>query len=321
MWRRGWCRNPRLYAPQQSHLVDQDSLDCSRGLGSAWEPVDAAADQPPHPSAMSTRQPLRLFAPQPQLAPAGLGFVASSSAGGSGAGGGSFSGPPRPDRTDPPTGQERTVSYQPEERYWTDYLRIALPVIGLLLLIGLFWYWANSIIGDGDDDEPTSTTVALANVDEINAPATPPPPTATAASLTPAAGAPPASTPTPPTQQRTAQQPSNQDAAEVETPAVAPAQDQQPSGQNDAEDSQPPPGGYPTYPVGTTVVTTAEVNMRDAATTEGNVVSTLPAGTSLEITGPFEDAGELDWWPVSNPATNQTGFVREDFLEAQDQAQ
>ena len=32
--------------------------------------------------------------------------------------------------------EERTVSYQPEERYWTDYLRIALPVFGLLLLIG-----------------------------------------------------------------------------------------------------------------------------------------------------------------------------------------
>ena len=214
------------------------------------------------------------------------------------------------------------MSYQPEERYWTDYLRIALPVIGLLLLIGLFWFWANSIIGDGDDDEPTPTTVALANVDEINAPATPPPPTATAASLTPATGAPPASTPTPPTQQQTARQPASQDAANAaETPAVAPAQDQQPAGQNDGEDSQPPPGGYPTYPVGTTVVTNAEVNMRDAATTEGNVVSTLPAGTSLEITGPFVDAGELDWWPVSNPATNQTGFVREDFLEAQDQAQ
>ena len=27
------------------------------------------------------------------------------------------------------------MSYQPEERYWTDYLRIAFPVLGLLLLL------------------------------------------------------------------------------------------------------------------------------------------------------------------------------------------
>lgn len=52
------------------------------------------------------------------------------------------------------------MSYQPEERYWTDYLRIALPVVGLLLMLGLFWFWAASLIGDEDDDDPTN----LANV-------------------------------------------------------------------------------------------------------------------------------------------------------------
>ncbi|MCO5176399.1 MAG: hypothetical protein M9890_05415 [Thermomicrobiales bacterium] len=41
IWRRGWCRNPVLYAPQQNHLVFEDDLDCERGMGNYWEPADA----------------------------------------------------------------------------------------------------------------------------------------------------------------------------------------------------------------------------------------------------------------------------------------
>ena len=47
MWKKGWCRNPLLYSPQQSHLVGEDDLDCNRGMGSYWEAIDApAADDP-----------------------------------------------------------------------------------------------------------------------------------------------------------------------------------------------------------------------------------------------------------------------------------
>jgi hypothetical protein len=227
----------------------------------------------------------------------------------SGVGGGSASGgppqanPPRSERPGPPSGQERIVSYQPEERYWTDYLRIALPTIGLLILLGLFWWWAKELIGD-DDDQPPTPSPAVAVVDEVNA--TPPPvaPTATSAALTPEAGAPtatavPAQTePTPTTPEDAEEPPAADDAADAGT---------------DAADAEPL---LTTYEVGAQVVTTEDVNMRTEPI-EGEVVVVVDANTPLVVTGEFFNApgGERDWWPVRNEETGQEGFIREDFLE------
>ena len=63
-----------------------------------------------------------------------------------------------------PRGQERVVSYESDERYWTDYLRVALPVVGLLLMLGLLFWWANSIIGDEQGTQPTSTVASETNI-------------------------------------------------------------------------------------------------------------------------------------------------------------
>ncbi len=57
IWRKGWCRNPLLYAPQQSHLVAEDDLDCSRGLSDYWEAGDGTGPNAGVNLAMSGRDP------------------------------------------------------------------------------------------------------------------------------------------------------------------------------------------------------------------------------------------------------------------------
>ncbi|HET7095494.1 MAG TPA: hypothetical protein VFI22_18530, partial [Thermomicrobiales bacterium] len=119
--------------------------------------------------------------------------MASSNVGGGGAGsGGSEREPGRPER---PPGENRPISYQPEERYWTDYLRIALPVIGLVLLIGLLWYWASSLIGGGTAEPPVTPSI-IAGITPINQATPMPTPSPTAVALAP--------TPLPPTPTATA---------------------------------------------------------------------------------------------------------------------
>jgi hypothetical protein len=190
--------------------------------------------------------------------------------------------------------EERTVSYQPEERYWTDYLRIALPVVGLLLLIGLLWYWASALIGDGSRGEPP--TPALAVITPVNE-ATPAPPTATAVVLAPTPGPPVQSTPTP------------------VPPVAAATQAPAPTAAAVATEAENPCANLPVYPVGALVTTTDQIRLRDAPSTDGNIVSELPAGTQLQITGDFSEAGECDWWPVIVTATGQSGFVIEQYLK------
>jgi len=190
--------------------------------------------------------------------------------------------------------EERTVSYQPEERYWTDYLRIALPVIGLLLLIGLLWYWASALIGDGSNQPPpTAETVAV--ITRVNE-ATPAPPTATAIVIAPTPGPPAVPTAT-------------------LAPAVATTQAVTPTPAAAVADPANPCASLPVYSVGAVVATTAELNLREGPSTDSAAVAVLPEGSRLQVTGEFQEAGQCDWWPVTVVDTGQSGFVIEQYLE------
>jgi Bacterial SH3 domain len=191
--------------------------------------------------------------------------------------------------------EERTVSYQPEERYWTDYLRIALPVIGLLLLIGLLWYWASALIGNTGTEPPPTQSAAVV-ITPINE-ATPASPTSTAVVIAPTPGSPPTPSPTA--------------VVEAIAPTAPPAQTPTPAATNTATSC----AEMPLYDPGTLVQTTEEVNMRDGPSTDSAVVVVLPAGTQLQVTGDFQEAGQCDWWPVTATEGGQSGFVREDFLK------
>ncbi|MDP9471970.1 MAG: hypothetical protein M3Q71_15115 [Chloroflexota bacterium] len=80
------------------------------------------------------------------------------------------------------------MSDQIEKQDWTDDLRIALPAIGLLLLLALFWFWAGSLIDDGDD-APSLAVVSVATQDTVGTyqdmPAAPAPTSATGLDVAP----------------------------------------------------------------------------------------------------------------------------------------
>jgi len=189
-------------------------------------------------------------------------------------------------------GRQRSIQFQPEERYWTDYLRIALPIIGLLLMVGLFWYWAQQLIDDpAGPDQPVATTTApgVAALDDTEST---PQPTAPPAGNTgnPAAGAtrPPAAAPTEvaPTEAAPPQVGSSGDAA------FAP--------EDRARINEP------------------GVNMRAAPTTggSGTINATLEADTAVTIqSGPEESDGYV-WWEIIVDETGESGWVVEQYLEA-----
>jgi hypothetical protein len=66
---------------------------------------------------------------------------------------------------------------------------------------------------------------------------------------------------------------------------------------------------------GTTVVNAdSDANLRAGPSLDAEIVSTIPLGSELEVTGPAEAEGDTLWWPVIVVATGEEGYVAEELL-------
>ena len=458
IWRKGWCRNPLLYAPQQSHLVAEDDLDCSRGLSDYWEAADGTGPNAGVNLAMSGRDPFGRnagrsdreppadpwgsgqqpygggrnapmpeeegYAPHESAAPApgpryagavggdedvrnpwdtsqpGYGAPPAShegdadydrdygygtgqqdpepnpwqsppppreygqggygqepqgySSGGYGQGGyerggyeqeqqgypqggygqggygggygqGGYddrdgyqqppsappvaagvtgSGPRRVVPTPAAVGKERSLSYYTEERYWTDYAKLIVPVVVVIALLAGAWFIGTGKLRGGSSSAtatPNGTTTAASAAastrtvgGSVVAGSTRPIGTAGAGVITPSGVA--------GISNGQATLPAG--SARAGTPA--------------ANTGTTAGSGQPTLPIQRFKVANTGgtgVNLRDKPDTKtGKIITNVPEGTEVQATGPAVDGEGGPWYPVQ--VGNFTGFIRNDFLVA-----
>jgi hypothetical protein len=182
-----------------------------------------------------------------------------------------------------PHGSDRPpFGYQTEERYWTDYLRIAAPVVGVILMLGLVWFWVANMLGTNDEDTNNN------NDDDLAGPVIE------------------AETPTPIV---TEDDDDDQAPIAVTTPE---AEDDEATEEVTDEEEVPT-----TIGPGVTVVVvgTGEsgLNVRSEPSTEAEVLESVTDGTTLVVTGESSEADGFTWWPVDTG--NVTGFVAQDFIQ------
>lgn len=191
-------------------------------------------------------------------------------------------------------GRQRSIQFQPEERYWTDYLRIALPIIGLLLMVGLFWYWVQMLIDEPSASNEPAPTATTQGQPELALSGSTPAPTEPAVT----GGQPPVAGATPPPAEET---PPNDTADETE-PADAVTDDQLFAPDDTARINQP------------------DVNMRAEPTIgeAGVINATLEADTLVTIRSGPEEADGLQWWEIVVDETGETGWVAQDYLEPEE---
>jgi hypothetical protein len=281
--RKGWCRNPLLYSPQQSHLVSEEDLDCERGMGNYWEPASesqtAHSYQEHGPDRPSTTNPMYSSAMPPDTSDPYQPLPPVVGASGYGE-------PPLPGGRD----DRGDYGYIEEERYWTDYLRIAAPVLGVLIMVGLLWWWIASFLGDDDDNGQGAAATTTAGLPTVQ--------------ITPtSSGTGTAGTGTP---------------SIVLTPNTTPGTGATPTGViivDPTEEPVDPNGGGEIYAGALVAVANTGgtgVNVRAEANTTSEIVNVLLDGVEVNTTGdPVESEGFI-WWPIEGDG--YAGWVVDDYL-------
>lgn len=305
LWRKGWCRNPLLYSPQQSHLVNDEDLDCERGMGNYWEVADAALASEVPVFTEGFKEPVAAAfhssAPGTPILVSDIGQPVYPVTGAAGQGG------ERPPYDDPPGGgwsggdpppgnPPGDYNYYPEERYWTDYLRIAAPILGVILMVFLFWWWISNFIGDDNNDNGSiagedNTPVTIPTVGDTPEPDQ----EATPADGTPGIVFPGNGTP----------------GAENQEPTTPAGQPTTPPEQG--EEEPPATGGI--YNGATVEVFNTGgtgVNVRSLPSTESDIITVFLDGTVLTVIGEAVEAEGFVWWPVSGDGVD--GYVVQEYL-------
>jgi len=196
--------------------------------------------------------------------------------------------PPPTRSANEPRGRERQLDYYTEERYWTDYVRIGLPILGVILILLVALLWIIPLFGGDDDDDDGS--LGANGTPQATLPVIQP-------SVTTTTGASGEETP--------------RITLTTQPGTTPPAGDPTPT----TETTQPPPAGGEIYNGAIVAVANtggAGVNMRSFASVDGEIVAVVLDGTELTVIGEAEAADGYVWWPVEGESGS--GYIVEDFL-------